>query len=376
MTDDLPLRVQRLTLCVVRLELRDAFRSNARSVRRLEHVLVRAEAEGGLVGWGECATPSDPYYLGETTETAWHIARDFIAPAVLGKPWSTPAEFAALYALVKGNTFAKAGVEMAAWDMLGRARGESVARLLGGTRAAIESGVSLGMEPDPGRLFALIDDYVAQGYRRVKLKVGPGHDLDVLERVRARYPDLPLMADANSAYTLDDLAHLKAFDAFDLMMIEQPLAWHDFIDHAKLQRELRTPVCLDESIRSADDARHALDLGSCRVLNVKVARVGGLVEAKRIHDECLRRGVPVWCGGMHDYGIGRAANVALASLPGFTLPGDISGSDKYFREDIVEPPFRAVNGAIDVPSGPGWGHETVEARVRAHTLREVTLEAR
>jgi O-succinylbenzoate synthase len=373
MTEPTRLVVERITLSIVSLELINAFRASTHAAKRLEHVLVRAEARGGLVGWGECSTTTDPYYLGETTETAWHIARDFLAPAVLGKPWSTPAEFAALYGLVKGNTFAKAGLEMAAWDLYAQAAGAPVARALGGTRDEIASGVSLGMEPDPGRLFELIDDYRAQGYRRVKLKVGPGHDLDVLERVRARYPDLPLMADANSAYTLDDVAHLKAFDAFDLMMIEQPLAWHDFVDHAKLQRELRTPLCLDESIRSLDDARHALDLGSCRVVNVKVARVGGLVEAKRIHDLCLARGVPVWCGGMHDYGIGRAANVALASLPGFTIPGDVSGSDKYFREDLIEPPFRAVGGAIRVPTGPGWGHEVVEARVRAATLRETTL---
>lgn len=369
------LAVERLTLSVVRLELINPFRASSHEARQLDHVLVRAEA-AGLVGWGECATPSDPYYLGETTETAWHIARDFLAPAVLGKPWSSPEDFAALYAPVKGNTFAKAGLEMAAWDLFARARGAPVARLLGGTRSQIESGVSLGLEPDPGRLFELIDDYRAQGYRRVKLKVGPGHDLALLELVRSRYPDLPLMADANSAYTLADLDHLRAFDAFGLMMIEQPLAWHDFVDHAKLQRELRTPVCLDESIRSFDDARHALDLGSCRVLNIKVARVGGLGEAKRIHDLCLARGVPAWCGGMHDFGVGRAANVALASLPGFTLPGDISGSDKYFLEDLIEPPFRAVAGAIDVPTGPGWGHQVVEARVRARTLREVVLEAK
>ncbi|MCU0684158.1 MAG: hypothetical protein MUF34_18275, partial [Polyangiaceae bacterium] len=214
MTEPNRLVVERITLSIVSLELINAFRASSHAAKQLKHVLVRAEAAGGLVGWGECSTTTDPYYLGETTETAWHIASDFLAPAVLGKPWSHPAEFAALYGLVKGNTFAKAGLEMAAWDLYARAQNTSVARVLGGTRDEIASGVSLGMEPDPGRLFELIDDYRAQGYRRVKLKVGPGHDLDVIERVRNRYPDLPLMVDANSAYTLDDVAHLQAFDAF------------------------------------------------------------------------------------------------------------------------------------------------------------------
>ena len=219
----------------------------------------------------------------------------------------------------------------------------------------VAAGVSLGIEREIGALFDLIDQYRAEGYRRIKLKIAPGHDVEVVRRVRQRYPDLPLQVDANSAYTLDDLDTLKALDAFGLLLIEQPLGDDDIIDHARLQTALDTPVCLDESIHSADDARKALDLGACRVINIKVSRVGGLREAQRIHDLCRARGVEVWCGGMHEFGIGRAANLALCSLPGFTLPGDVSGSDKYYREDLVEPPIRATPACSPCPQGRGWG---------------------
>src|SRR5436305_6694208 len=247
--------------------------------------------------------------------------------------------------------------------------------MLGGTRGEILSGVSLGIEPTIEALFERIDQFVDEGYRRIKLKIGPGNDVEVVRRVRQRYPDLPLQIDANSAYTLADLDLLRQLDAFNLLLIEQPLAHDDIIDHARLQAVLKTPVCLDESIHSADDARKALDLGACRVINIKVSRVGGLREAKRVHDVCHARGVPVWCGGMHEFGIGRAANVAVASLPGFTLPGDISGSDKYYREDVVEPPVLARRGAVPVPTGPGLGHEPVESRIARQTLRALTLSA-
>jgi O-succinylbenzoate synthase len=222
-------------------------------------------------------------------------------------------------------------------------------------------------------MLELIDQYLGEGYRRIKLKIGPGHDVEVVRRVRERFPDVALQVDANSAYTLDDLETLRRLDEFGLLLIEQPLAHDDIIDHARLQSALRTPICLDESIHSADDARKALDLGACRIINIKVSRVGGLREARRVHDLCHARGVPVWCGGMHEFGIGRAANLAIASLPGFTLPGDVSGSDKYYREDLVEPPIRATRGAIAVPSGPGLGVEPVAERIGRHTLREWSL---
>ena len=222
-------------------------------------------------------------------------------------------------------------------------------------------------------LFDQIDRYLEEGYHRIKLKIAPGWDVEPVRQVRDRYPRIALQVDANSAYTLDDLPTLKELDEFDLLLIEQPLAHDDIVDHARLQSALKTPICLDESIHSAEDVRKALDLGSCRVINIKVSRLGGLLEAKRVHDLCLARGVPVWCGGMHEFGIGRAANVAIAALPGFTIPGDVSGSDKYYAEDIVEPPILADRGAIAVFNGPGLGVEPIEERIRARTLRELTL---
>jgi len=245
--------------------------------------------------------------------------------------------------------------------------------MLGGTRKEIFSGVSLGME-EFDSLCDRIAQHVAEGYRRVKLKISPGHDAELFEKLRPRFPKVAFMADANSTYTLADTERLRRLDAFDLMMIEQPLAWDDLVDHAKLQKRIKTPVCLDESVKSEAQAKNALELGSCRVLNLKAGRVGGLLEAKRIHDACLAHDVPMWCGGMHDYGVGRAANVALASLPGFTLPGDVSGSDKYFEEDLVDPPILAKSGAIEVPTRPGLGYDVVEDRVRKRTARAKQFE--
>ncbi|HEX8201308.1 MAG TPA: o-succinylbenzoate synthase, partial [Isosphaeraceae bacterium] len=334
------MRIERIDLMLVRLPLVRTFRTSSSTKDHIEHILVRIVADG-VVGWGECASPSDPYYCPETTETCWHILRDFLGPAVLGRSWQAIDELVALYRLVKGNNFAKAGLEMACWDALAIREGKPLADLLGGTRTEIHSGVSLGIESQIERLDEAIDQYLGEGYRRIKLKIAPGDDVAVVRHVRARHPDILLQVDANSAYTLEDVELLTALDDFDLLLIEQPLGHDDIIDHARLQPELRTPICLDESIHSVDDARKALDLGACRVINIKVSRLGGLRAARRVHDLCVARGVPVWCGGMHEFGIGRAANVALASLPGFALPGDVSGSDKYYHEDLVEPPIRA-----------------------------------
>jgi O-succinylbenzoate synthase len=370
------MRIDAIELFLVRLPLLHPFQTSSSRKEHLDHILIRVRMLDGVIGWGECASPSDPFYCPETTETCWHILRDFLAPMVLGRDWSTIEDLTACYRLVKGNAFARAGLEMACWDALARARNQPLHALLGGTRSEILSGVSLGVEPQVEDLLERIDQFDCEGYRRIKLKIGPGRDVEIVRRVRERFPSIPLQVDANSAYTIDDIRTLKELDEFDLLLIEQPLAHDDVVDHARLQAELRTPVCLDESIHSADDARKALDLGSCRVINIKVSRLGGLLEAKRVHDHCLARGVPVWCGGMHEFGIGRAANVAIASLPGFTLPGDVSGSDKYYRQDIVEPPIRASSGAIPVPHLPGLGVTPVEDLIRAHTLRTTTIRAR
>jgi len=370
------MRIDTLELRIVKLDLVRPFRTSSSFKTYLEHILIRVTGRDDdqlTEGWGECACPSDPYYCPETVETCWHILHDFLAPALLGSFWDHPDRVAALFGRVKGNRFAKAGLEMACWDAWCRAEGHSLANALGATRAEIHSGVSLGIEADRDRLFDQIEQYVEEGYRRVKLKIAPGHDVEVVQSVRERWPNLPLQVDANSAYTLEDLTTLKRLDAFNLLLIEQPLAHDDIIDHATLQRALRTPICLDESIHSAADARKAIDLGACRIINIKTSRVGGLSEAKRIHDLCLARGVPVWCGGMHEYGIGRAANVALAALPGFILPGDVSGSDKYYHADVIDPPIRATRGTVAVPHAPGLGVQPRLDRIEANTTRRVVL---
>ncbi len=369
------MRLFQVDLTMARLPLVRPFQTSSSRKDHIEHILVRVETRDGVIGWGECASPSDPFYCAETTETCWHILKDFLAPMVLGRDWSTIDELTDFYRLVKGNAFARSGLEMACWDALGKSQERSLSEMLGGTRAEIASGVSLGIEPTTLALFERIDQFVDEGYRRIKLKIGPGNDIEVVRRVRKRYPDLPLQVNANSAYTLADLDLLRQLDAFNLLLIEQPLSHDDIIDHAQLQAVLKTRVCLDESIHSADDARKALDLGACRVINIKVSRLGGLLEARKVHDHCFARGVPVWCGGMHEFGIGRAANLAIASLPGFTLPGDISGSDKYYRQDVVSHPILAHQGAIPVPQGPGLGIEPDEERISACALRRATIKA-
>ncbi|NJN18778.1 MAG: o-succinylbenzoate synthase [Oscillochloris sp.] len=357
------MRIERAELFIVRLPMIRSFATSSSRKAEQAHVLVKLYADG-LVGWGESPSPIDPYYCEETTETCWHVLKDFLLPLTIGKEWQDSAELARSYARLKRHGFAKAGLEIAAWDLLAHAANQPLHALLGATRRAISSGVSLGIEERVEDLFALIEQYRSEGYRRFKLKIGPGNDVAVIAAVRERFPDLPLMADANSAYTLADLPTLKALDQFGLMMIEQPLAHDDIIDHAVLQAQLETPICLDESIHSVDDARKAIDLGSCRIINIKVSRVGGLGPAKAIHDYCAARDVPVWCGGMHEFGVGRAANLAISGLPGYSIPGDVSGSDKYYAEDIVDPPIRAVAGAITLSDRVGLGYAVDEERVR------------
>ncbi len=368
------MRIERIDLMVLRNSLIRPFSTSSSRRDYLEHIIVKVYADG-LIGWGECASPIDPYYCEETTETCWHILEKFVGPNVLGKNWDTPEELTALYGKVKRNNFAKAGLEMACWDLYARSLGKPLHELLGGTRTEILSGVSLGIEDDFGRLMANIDQYVDEGYRRVKLKIGPGKDVDVIAAVREKYPDLPLTADANSAYTQANMDMLVELDRFDLMMIEQPLASDDIVDHAELQRKLKTPICLDESIHSVEDVRRALSLDSGRIINIKVSRLGGLLESKKVHDYCAARNVPVWCGGMHEYGIGRAANLAISSLPGFSLPGDVSGSDKYYARDIVDPVILADRGSIALRNEVGIGYTPDEAAIADFTTRSVTLTA-
>jgi O-succinylbenzoate synthase len=334
-------------------------------------LIVSVESDG-LVGWGECVAGTGPWYSYETTQTAWHIMADYLIPALVGLSLTHPSDALTLWARVRGHPMAKAGLEHALWGLYAKSKKISLAQALGGTKDRVESGISIGIQPDIPSLLRVIEHRLNQGYRRIKLKIKPGWCITVLEAVRERFPDIRLTADANAAFTLSDAVMLKELDRFDLLMLEQPLGFDDLIDHAALQKQLHTPICLDESIKTPEDVCRALELGSCRIINIKPGRVGGLTNSKMIHDYCQARSAPVWCGGMLETGIGRAHNVALASLPGFTLPNDISANARYYGHDLVEPVFTLnSDGTITVPRGPGIGVEVLRDR-----LERVTREKR
>jgi O-succinylbenzoate synthase len=350
-----PVNVDGVEIRLVRLPLKEAFETSFGLLHSRLIFLVSVVGHG-LSGWGEVVAMEEPLYSYETIDTALHAIRDYLAPALLTRPVEGLDDLAARFATFKGHNMAKAGLELAYLDLLGRMSELSLSGLIGGTRARVPVGVSLGIQPTIAALMERVDRYLALGYQRIKLKIKPGWDVDVVAEARRRHPEILLSVDANSAYTLNDLERLKALDAFNLLMIEQPLDHDDLLDHATLQAELKTPICLDESITSLRRAEHALRLGSCRLINIKVGRVGGYSQALAIHDLCHARGVPVWCGGMLESGVGRAHNLALASLPGFTLPGDISASSRYFERDVIVPEVRvAADGTAEVPAGPGLG---------------------
>lgn len=369
------MRLEAIELRYVEMDLVEPFETSGWRETTRPCIIIAIHSEG-LTGYGECVAGAGPWYSYETVGTAWHVLKDFCISAVLGQDISSAEELQARLKPIRGHPMAKAGLEAAFWDVLAQAKNVSLAKLLGGTKDRIESGISIGIQKDIPTLLSVIEQRRAQGYKRIKLKVKPGWDIEVLRAVRQRFSDTALMADANAAYTIADLPHLKQFDKFNLLMLEQPLDYDDLIDHSVLQRELKTPICLDESIKTPEDARKALDIGACKIINIKPGRVGGLLNAKKIHDLCLSRGVPVWCGGMLETGIGRAANVALASLPGFALPNDISASARYWREDIIEPPFVLErDGTIRVPTGPGLGVRVVPERLERVTRQRQLFHA-
>jgi len=337
-----------------------------------EHIIVRVDADG-VTGWGESVAEGTPFYSYETVPTAWHILQDFLIPSILGKDIASIDEAIAMYAKVRGHMMAKAGLEAALWDAFAKTRDISLSRLLGGTREKIDVGVSIGIQSSVAELLKKVEAYLAEGYKRIKIKISPGYDLQFVEAIRKEFPDILLQVDANSAYTLDDIDIFKKMDDYNLLLIEQPLGYEDIFDHSKLQRELKTPICLDESIHSLDDTRAAIELDSCRIINIKPGRVGGFTESKLIHDYCSSMNIPVWCGGMLESGIGRAGNVALASLHNFTLPGDISASKRYYKEDIVEPEFLVnPDGTMDVPKKPGIGVEVNMKMLEKVTVRSIS----
>lgn len=364
------MKIERIELRHVRLELVSPFVTSMGTEYDEEHIIVRADGEG-ITGWGESVAEGTPFYSYETVDTAWHILRDFLIPEVLRNNIDNPGDAVRMYSKVRGHMMAKAGIEAALWDLFAKAAGKSLSAALGGNRKKIDVGVSIGIQEDEKTLIGKVEGYLQEGYRRIKIKISPGNDTRFVKALRKEFQSLMLQVDANSAYTLADSDIFRELDDQQLVLIEQPLGYDDIYDHSKLQRILKTPLCLDESIHSLADTMAAIELGSCRIINIKPGRVSGFSESKLIHDYCLATGIPVWHGGMLESGIGRAGNVALASLPGFSLPGDISASKRYYKEDIVEPEFFvSKDGTMDVPSGPGIGVEVNLKKLDKVTVRK------
>lgn len=333
-------------------------------------ILVRVEDQHGAEGWGECTAGEGPFYSDEWAETAWPTMKEFLAPMVVGKEIESAAAVYNLMKSVRGHRMAKAGIEIACWDLEAKSAGAPLWRHLGGVHEEISCGVSIGIQESPEALLEIIEKELAAGYQRIKIKIKPGWDLGIVRRVRERFPEIHLMGDANSAYTLADTDLFKALDEFNLMMIEQPLSYDDMFDHAELQKQIKTAVCLDESVKTPADAEHAIDLAACRIINLKLGRVGGHAQAKQVEAVAREKGIPVWCGGMLESGIGRAHNIAMATLAGFTLPGDVSASARYWHEDIIEPPVTvSPQGTIKAPEKPGIGFAVNRARIDKLTVR-------
>jgi O-succinylbenzoate synthase len=363
-------KVDLAVLRTVEMPLKFRFKTSFGEMNVKKFLLLELRA-GGLAGWGECVAEENPFYSSETLDTAGAILEKNLLPLVLGQETASPGAFDRVAARVRGNRMAKGTVETALRDLFARAQGVSLSKALGGTRTTIEVGVSLGIAPTVEAAIENVGKHVAQGYRRIKLKIEPGCDVERLRAVREAFPSIVLTVDANAAYTLDDTPTLAALDAFGLDYMEQPLHHEDIAGHAELARRIKTPICLDESIRSAADAKAAIALRACKVINVKIGRVGGHGEALAIHEVAAAAGIPLWCGGMLEAGVGRAHNVAIASLMGFSKPGDTSSSSRYFEEDVVEPRLEASDGLMPVPTGPGTGVE-----VRAGILSRFTTEKR
>lgn len=366
------MQIDRIILREIRVSLLAPFETSFGRTTERRILLVEVLA-GGLSAWGEVTAREDPFYSAETIETAWHILRDFVAPLLKGREVEA-AGVAELLARIRGHEMAKGGVETALWALEAEAKGVPLARLLGGNRHEIPCGVSIGLQPTTKELLKKIEEELDAGYQRIKIKIKPGQDVELVEAVRQRFPDIRLMVDANAAYRFEDRHQLERLDGFNLMMLEQPLGADEILNHARLQAILRTPICLDESIVTIHQAREAIELAACRIVNIKLGRVGGYQRAREIHDFCQERAVPVWCGGMLESGVGRGHNVALSALPNFVLPGDVSASRRYWTEDIIEPPVEtSPQGTIRVPTVPGLGYHVRRDLVEKLTVRREEL---
>jgi o-succinylbenzoate synthase len=370
------MKVEALTLREIQMPLVHFFETSFGRTYQRRILLVTAHCDG-VDGWGECVAGENPHYSSEWIETAWPTIKQHLAPAVLEQELAHPADSAALMARVRGHHMAKAAIENAVWDADAKQKQQPLWKLLGGKRREIACGVSIGIQDSIEQLLEKIEIELAAGYRRIKIKIKPGWDLNVLERVRSRWPDIVLSCDANSAYTLDEEEHLRKFDQFNLLMIEQPLWDDDIYSHARLQSQIQTAICLDESIHHARDASFAADIGACRIMNIKVGRLGGFREAQRVHDVCQAAEIPVWCGGMLESGVGRAHNIALSTLENFRLPGDVSASRRYWKEDIIDPEVEVTpEGGIEISDQPGSGYAVREDLVEKLTVRKETICAR
>jgi O-succinylbenzoate synthase len=368
-------KVEKLELRLLKLPLVHFFETSFGRVYDKHFILVRVEGDGS-VGWGECVAEQDPYYSADTNDSVWHIVKDFIVPRVAGASFEHPRDVFGALKPIRGHNMAKAAVEMALWDLYARLCRLPLTKVLGGTRERIASGVSIGIQDSLDQLATKVERELAAGYRRIKVKIKPGWDIAAVEMIRGRFGSIPLMVDANAAYTIADADHLAELDRFNLMMIEQPLDYDDITDHARLQKQLKTPICLDESIKTVGAARDAIAAGACRIINIKPGRVGGFAESIRLHDLCASHGIPVWHGGMLESGIGRAANIHLATLPNFSLPGDIAASKRYFDPDLIDSPIEvASDGTIAVPCGDGLGVTVREDRIDAATIRRQQFHA-
>ena len=367
------MKVEAITLRELQMPLKSFFETSFGRVERRRVLLVTAHCEG-IEGWAECVASEGPFFSYEWIETAWVTIREFLASSLIGAEFQQASDAAELMSRVRGHNMAKAALENALWDAEAKQKKQPLWKLLGGTLREINCGVSIGIQNSHEQLLEKIATELAAGYQRIKVKVKPGWDIDVLGKIRQRWPNILLSCDANSAYTLGDLNHLRKFDDFNLLMIEQPL-WHDDIfQHAKLQQKLKTSICLDESIRSVRDSEEAIELAACRIINIKVGRLGGFTEAIEVHDACERNGIPVWCGGMLETGIGRAHNIALSTLLNFRLPGDVSASKRYWAEDIVEPEIEVSPlGTISVSDSPGTGYEIKRDLIQKLTLRSEVI---
>jgi O-succinylbenzoate synthase len=362
------MKIEAVELREIHLRLRERFEISSGGWDQRRILLLRMESTEGEA-WSECVAAEAPNYSYETPETAWHILTDYVLPSVVGSEPASAASVLDPVSWIRGHPMALATVEMGVWALEAAEAGLSLATLLGGHRPAVAVGVSVGLQSTDDLLLAQVEERLKQGYRKIKLKIKPGRDVGMLRKIRDAFPEAALMADANSSYTLADLPRMRELDDLGLMMVEQPLGSEDLREHALLQAQMKTPLCLDESIRGPGDALLALQLGSGRIINIKPGRVGGFTSSKAVHDLCEERGVPVWCGGMLESGIGRAYNLALASLPNFTLPGDISESRRYWEEDVVDPEFVMKNGMMEVPTGPGIGVTVRRDRIESLTVR-------